>query len=274
MIEDANTRLMTQLSAPPIASNTSGVATASLPALRATVFEAAVNELAPVGFAELMLVRDIARHGAQSLHDDAAADAIRRQSDEVLSGAAEAAELGAIFTSMGVSKQLDNLARRSAANSNILFQRLRQLTTLQYERVSRTPALREPDSRFSSEESCIAYLVHRFQYGVQSCPGCGQSGAGSWIAARRCWQCSQCRRQAAIAHGTVMSGSHLELVKWFHAIRVVLVCPNIRPGELAKAVGIPRPGTARSVLRRIRRAIADDRASVLLAGLDQTYFPG
>ncbi len=73
--------------------------------------------------------------------------------------------------------------------------------------------------------------------------------------------------------GTVIERSALPLVKWFAAIRIVLLWPDVTTHDLSEKVGIKRGPTVRSVARRIRTAMASDNASKLLAGLDVVYSP-
>ena len=68
-----------------------------------------------------------------------------------------------------------------------------------------------------------------------------------------------------------MERSSLALVKWFAAIRVVLLLPSVPVAELAAFLGIARIQTVTQMGRTIRRAIASAEPSQRLAGLDEIY---
>jgi hypothetical protein len=131
----------------------------------------------------------------------------------------------------------------------------------------------KPDPRFTTEASCQVWLVRRFREGLQPCRRCGRRGEGSVIAARHCWECSACKCQTGLRHGTVMESSSLPLAVWFAAIRIVLLRPTTSARELAKLLQISRVQTVRNMAKKIRGAMRTDTASALLAGLDEVYFP-
>jgi hypothetical protein len=70
-----------------------------------------------------------------------------------------------------------------------------------------------------------------------------------------------------------MARSHVSLVNWFHAIRIVLHYPSIGALQLAAAISIRRVPTVRSMLTKIRAAMPADNAGRLLADLDSVYLP-
>jgi hypothetical protein len=68
-----------------------------------------------------------------------------------------------------------------------------------------------------------------------------------------------------------MAGSPIALFKWFLAVELLLADPRISPAEVGRRIEINRHATVRSIMEKIRSAIASPGASVRLAGLD-IYF--
>ncbi len=248
--------------------------------LRQEFFNAVVREYNPIGFAETLLAREIARCGAQMVRDELLLDATEAQIEQslirVVGAATEADAPGSPPLSIAqicAPERLDMLSRATLRNSNAFFTKLRQLKDLQRDRNGNLAGLHEPDSRFATEAHCITYLARRIWLGYEPCRGCGQAAGGSWIAVRRCWECAACHAQTCVRHGTVMARSHVSLVKWFQAIRIVLHHPMMGASELAAAIGIRRLPTVRSMLTKIRAAMLAESASRLLADLDNVYLP-
>ena len=99
------------------------------------------------------------------------------------------------------------------------------------------------------------------------CPRCGHESA-SWLAARRVWQCDECRRQTGLRAGTILERSRVSLLAWFCTIEGVIADPNAPLAVLAAAGGLGRLTPVRTMVRRIREALASSAASDRLAGLD------
>jgi hypothetical protein len=64
-----------------------------------------------------------------------------------------------------------------------------------------------------------------------------------------------------------MEGSRLSLRLWFVVIGEVLSDPNIRPEQIREAIGLPRLGTVRKILRAILAARRSPEVDRLLVGL-------
>lgn len=256
----------------------SGEPVATINELRATFMDAMLNEVNPIGFVETFLTRDIARRGAQIIRDEQLLDALEDQVEQalatVISPAAyeEGDTTQLLYARICAAERLEDFSRSNLRNSNAFVLRLRQLRELQRERNDGGICLQGRDVRFATEAQCIAYLARRFKLGKQQCR-CGRTRRGSWIAARQCWECLDCKAQIGVRHGTVMAQSHLPLPSWFHAIAIVLYNPAVGAAELARTIEVRRQATVRSVLRKIRTALAADTASELLAGLDMIYLP-
>ncbi len=237
------------------------------------------TESNPLGLIENLLAKEIARRAAQADAIDRALGALEHQAAQALGGVvpgggtadASAAQHLAPY----LSEQYEAITRQSIAASRGMLRAMNELRELSSaRRAVDGGASLQPDPRFDSDPACCRYLLRRFQTGAARCRRCGHSGAGSWLAARRCWQCGPCRAQTCVRHDTVMARSHVPLTKWFQAIKITLLHPTVSTGELAKALGINRVATVRTVLRKIHAAIASDIASQLLADLDDVFFPG
>jgi transposase-like protein len=134
----------------------------------------------------------------------------------------------------------------------------------------------EFEERFSSEQSCWAYLVkQRWPAGFR-CPGCGHGKAWQ-LTRRRLLECRSCHRQVSVTAGTVFHGSRKPLRLWFKAM---LLMTSQRPGisalSLKKQLGLPSYQTAWTWLHKLRRAtLRPDREA--LSGeieVDEGYVGG
>jgi hypothetical protein len=234
------------------------------------------RELNPVGSIEQVLVEELARRAAEMHEFDKARGVMRataeqtfvnlvRASDDTSQEALDVARAGATAT-----PQCETLLRQGLAATAAFYRALETLQKLQYNRSGDAwLMLRRPDARFTTERACLAYLARRYVDLKVACRRCGSSGRGSLIAIRACWECGHCRAQTGVRIGTCMARSALPLVVWFGAIRAVLLCPGITPANLAELLGIRRVQTIAGIKKKIQRAIASERASLLLAGLDQ-----
>jgi hypothetical protein len=249
-------------------------------AICASVFSSLAREFNPVGFSENMLVRALSRCGAQMICDEQMFDALESTVKQVLAAVNPVAKPGdrddpqVLQARLCLNERLDDLSRRSQRHANDFFRGMRQLGELRRDRSNGVFTLNHPDERFTNESQCLTYLLLRFRTGQQFCRDCGEAGRGSWIAARRCWQCANCRTQTCVRNGTVFARSPLPLVQWFHAIGIALYFPNAAACDVAMAIGVRRLPTVRSMLKKIRGAMMSDVATNMLAGLDQVYLPG
>ena len=234
----------------------------------------------PTSFTERVIINDLARRAANMDLLENVADALQRQGalaliDVTLPLAENSGAIAedVVLAGAVASGRIDECQRHSLGNARAFYRALDALRYIQANR--RREAGVEPygpDPRFATEADCTSYLLRRFEYGDQPCRRCGGRG-GCWIAGRRCWECGNCGAQTGLRVGTVMERSALPLVKWFAAIRIVLLWPDVTTHDLSEKVGIKRGPTVRSVARRIRTAMASDNASKLLAGLDVVYSP-
>jgi ribosomal protein L37AE/L43A len=93
-------------------------------------------------------------------------------------------------------------------------------------------------SRYGREDQCLAALIRmRWREGFQ-CPSCG-CRRYSYLAARRLWQCSACRKQTSVRAGTIFESSRTPLTKWFLAMYLITQSKNdIAALELARQLGV------------------------------------
>jgi len=137
-------------------------------------------------------------------------------------------------------------------------------------------SLLEWQNRYGTERACEKVLVKiRWPNGF-ICPRCNSKDA-SYITTRKVYQCSQCRYQVSITAGTLFHSTNLSLVKWFWAIYLTAADKGgISALRLAKHIGVSWV-TARSILKKIRTAMADRDSDYRLEHLiefDDAYIGG
>jgi hypothetical protein len=233
-----------------------------------------IRELRPVGYVELMVVRDIARHIVAMETWSEGAGALQRQLAQRLpdlvvpeggEGESEDVALAAAVSAPEVHLGEQHAQRRSRA----FYRALQTLLDLQARRNSREAdgKLSTPQNNFLTEAACEDYLRKRFEQGYHECPRCG-CRRGHYITARRCWECGECKRQVGLRTGTVAADSPLPLLVWFTAIRLLLANSTMGTTELGIKLGISRSTTVRNMAKKVAAAMAEENASELLAGLD------
>ena len=111
------------------------------------------------------------------------------------------------------------------------------------------------EDRFSSEESCHAYLVRQRWPDGFRCPACGHDKAWE-LSRRRLMECHACHRQVSVTAGTIFHRSRKPLRLWFKAM---LLMTSQRPGIsalwLMRQLGLPSYQTAWTWLHKLRRAM-------------------
>ncbi len=133
--------------------------------------------------------------------------------------------------------------------------------------------LPEFEKRFSSPESCRAYLgALRWPEGFV-CPGCG--GRRAWAVRRDLWRCDHCRRETSVMAGTVFQDSKLPLTIWFRAMWHVTSQKNgVSALGLQRVLGLGSYKKAWALLHKLRRAMVRpgrDRLSGAVE-VDETYW--
>ena len=135
--------------------------------------------------------------------------------------------------------------------------------------------LAELEARFSSEETCRAYLFRlRWPAGFR-CSRCGEAKA--WPVRNTLFQCSDCGYQTSVIAGTIFEGTRQPLVVWFRAIWWVVSQKNGASAlGLKRVLGLGSYETAWAWLHKIRRAMVRpgrDRLSGRIE-VDETYLGG
>lgn len=118
-------------------------------------------------------------------------------------------------------------------------------------------------------------LKMRWADGKVTCPRCDHADP-SFIASRRIWRCSGCKKQVSLKVGTIFEDSPLGWDKWLPAIRLIANSKNsISSHELARSLGVTQK-TSWFMLHRIREAMATgtfDRLSGTVE-VDETFIGG
>ena len=83
------------------------------------------------------------------------------------------------------------------------------------------------------------------------------------------YQCKACRHQTSLTAGTVLEGSRTPLHKWFAAIQAMARPGGVNAVQLTQLIGVTYK-TAWSMLRKLRQAIHDKDAKILLSGTVET----
>jgi hypothetical protein len=232
----------------------------------------------PVGLAEQTLVNELARRAVEMNLFDTALAALRQQGEAALLGILDSPPSDATgaqqIATAGVlgSARHEALLRQCLASARGFGRALRELEDCR----SRAPVLGwgnalAVDPRFGSEPACLSHLVRRFVYGACPCGACGAVAEGGFIPAGLCWQCGRCRAQTGLRVGTCMERSAIPVMKWFAAIRALLLTPSVAVADLATFLQINRRQTVRRMVERIRTARDSDDATIRLANLDELY---
>jgi transposase-like protein len=236
-------------------------------------------EWQPTSPTEEVLVLELARHGAAlELVEQVEAAVLRcgmRGAGSILPPAELDVEESSDTLLVGAvtTEAIDRLTRYRRAHEKGWYNALLRLREAKARRRSAGISVPlSPVPLLSSEEQCVAYLTTRARRANRLCPRCGWR-RGYWLAGRQRWQCQRCGGQFGIRAGTVMESSRLPLKVWMIAIQTILDNDAISLRALGAAVGIRRLRTLRRLAWKVRRALDSERASELLAGLDQFARP-
>lgn len=137
--------------------------------------------------------------------------------------------------------------------------------------------LLEFQRRFSTEESCRAYLAaSRWPDGFR-CRKCKSTEPSYELRTRALVTCRECGTQTSVTAGTVLHRSHLPLQLWFWAAYLVATqTPGVSATQLQRQLGLTRYETAWAMLQKLRRAMRRpdrDRLSGVVE-VDETYLGG
>lgn len=135
--------------------------------------------------------------------------------------------------------------------------------------------LMEFESRFSSEDACVDYLVQmRWPEGFV-CPSC--DGRKAWRTGRMLFHCAQCGHQVSVTAGTIFQGTRKPLQMWFRAMWWVTSQKNGASAKgLQQSLGLGSYQTAWAWLHKLRRAMVRPGRDQLsgLVEVDETYVGG
>jgi Transposase zinc-ribbon domain len=175
-----------------------------------------------------LYVREIARHQAALARAEAIEEGVLREGARTL--LALGASLGgdelledSLLSAAGTSDGLEKISRYRRQHERALGRSLAELRELKLITMPAVAEITPAAARaFRTEQECEAYLFARMRQGGFRCSGCG-NGSARWLAARRVWQCDECRRQSGLRTGTVMERSRVSLLAWFGTIECVIV---------------------------------------------------
>jgi len=115
--------------------------------------------------------------------------------------------------------------------------------------------LHEAIKYFSDGERAFEYMKYvRWPDGKVTCPRCG-SDKNSFVATRKIWHCTGCKRQFSIKVGSVFADSPITYEKWICATWLIANAKNgISSYEIGRSFGVCQK-TGWFMLQRIRLAM-------------------
>jgi transposase-like protein len=126
-------------------------------------------------------------------------------------------------------------------------------------------------SLFHTEEACADYLFQIKWPNGFVCPRCDHHHFYKTTTRRLpLYECAHCHHQASLTVGTVMEGSRTPLQKWFIAFYHISQPNSINAFQLKEEIHVTYK-TAWSMMHKIRHALREEDASVLLSGFVQVH---
>jgi transposase-like protein len=108
-----------------------------------------------------------------------------------------------------------------------------------------------------SHQDFLKYLEKIRWGGTPKCPYC-ESSNSTEIKPECRYHCNSCFNSYSVTVGTLFHKTHVELAKWFVAIKLVMTSPTtITVRELAMQIGVNK-NTASYMIARIRKAMLED----------------
>ncbi|NJR51725.1 MAG: transposase [Leptolyngbyaceae cyanobacterium CSU_1_3] len=93
--------------------------------------------------------------------------------------------------------------------------------------------------------------------GKPQCPYCGSTNAAAFKSEQR-YHCNDCFTSYSVTVGTLFHQTHVDLQKWFHALKLVMNSSRvISMRRLAQEIGVSK-NTASSMIARIRKAMKEE----------------
>lgn len=248
------------------------------PELRAAVeneFTQLSREHCPIGRAEEVLVREMARHVTALAHAEKAEPSVLAMSAAMVADTKETtgdSGLDAALAASVTSDGTERVSRYRQGHERAFHLALRSLIKLQHARRNQSGQGNLEWDRFSTEKECENYLIEWARSRERRCPRCGQS-RGDWIESRGCWECRGCKMQVGMRWGTIFHGSRLPLQTWFRAILLQVNFGELATDQLSHRIGISRAATIRKLVSSIRASLKSPNSDVLLAGLNRRPNP-
>lgn len=231
------------------------------------------NEFRPQGPTQDVLVQELAQHAVGVEKWNLGSGAVERQAalrlPELVGGLPDAETDDFALAVALTTDAAERCEKHGLRRSRAFLRTLEKLQAIQAARRDQERGAMPPLS-FADEAACERYLADWLRSGSVPCPQCG-ARVGYVVGTRKRWECGVCRSQTGLRSGTVMAQSAVPLRQWFDGVRRLLWQPTIGVTEFATQVGLRRLGTARSMLIKIRRALAAADAGRQLAGLDQHF---
>lgn len=108
-----------------------------------------------------------------------------------------------------------------------------------------------------SQDECIIYL-EKIRWGDKPrCPYCGSLKSSKYQGTYR-YHCQSCFTAYSVTVGTLFHKTHIDLSKWFQAIRLILNDPsNISVRQLAGIIGVNK-NTAAEMRNKIFKAMQEE----------------
>ncbi|MCK8489407.1 transposase [Paenibacillus sp. MBLB2552] len=122
------------------------------------------------------------------------------------------------------------------------------------------------NSRYHSEQTCMeAVIALKWPNGFV-CPRCAYTRC-TRLTIRRIplFECGRCAHQTSPLVGTIFEGTHLPLLKWFHALELFLLPDGISAMRLSQVIRVTYK-TAWLMLHKIRYTLGEFDARELLSG--------
>jgi len=108
-----------------------------------------------------------------------------------------------------------------------------------------------------NQEDCLTLLEEIRWSGTPQCPYC-QSTNSTAIKKEHRYHCNACFTSYSVTVGTLFHKTHVDLYKWFVAIRLVMNSPRgISVRQLAKKIGVNK-NTASYMIVRIYKAMTEE----------------
>lgn len=132
-------------------------------------------------------------------------------------------------------------------------------------------------ARFPDDNACLDFLMHKHYGESLDCPKCGRHGKFHRIKRNPSYMCAWCSYEIYPMKGTIFSGSHTPLHKWFYAMYLFTTTRHGVPAlELQRQLGVSYP-TALRMAHIIREHMTDTDGENPLdrdVEADETYIGG